>query len=83
MASSIDWGTVALGALIGVGCRKQLKSAARVAAVTAATIAGAAATAAAQVAQETSQKSPEAAAAEAWTARVNQNIDQQVAGQGN
>ena len=45
MASSIDYGTLAIGALIGVGCRKQLKSCAKVAATTAASLASAAAVA--------------------------------------
>ena len=45
MANSIDWGTLALGALVGVGCRKQIKSASRIAAATAASLAGAAAAA--------------------------------------
>ena len=45
MANSIDWGTLAVGALIGVGCKKQLKSAAKVAATTAATLASSAAVA--------------------------------------
>ena len=47
MSSSIDMGTVAVGALIGVGLHKQLKAAGRVAVVTAASLANAAATAAA------------------------------------
>ena len=45
MSNSIDWGTLALGALVGVGCRKQLKSCARVAATTAASLASSAAVA--------------------------------------
>ena len=45
MSSSIDYGTLAIGALIGVGCRKQIKSAAKVAATTAASLASAAAVA--------------------------------------
>ena len=45
MSSSIDYGTLAVGALIGVGCRKQLKAAARVAATTAASLASSAAVA--------------------------------------
>ena len=53
MASSIDYGTLAIGALIGVGCRKQLKAAARVAATTAASLASSAASAMAEVAKET------------------------------
>ena len=32
MSSSIDMGTLCLGALVGIGCRKQLKAAAKVAA---------------------------------------------------
>ena len=39
MASSIDYGTLAVGALIGIGCRKQFKAAAKVAATTAASLA--------------------------------------------
>ena len=39
MSNTIDYGTLAIGALIGVGCRKQIKSAARVAATTAASLA--------------------------------------------
>ena len=61
MSSSIDYGTLAIGALIGIGCRKQIKSASRIAAATAASLAGAAAQAVAEVAKET-EKSPEAAA---------------------
>lgn len=53
MANSIDFGTLCVGALIGMGCRKQLKAAGRIAANTAASLAGAAATAAAEVAKET------------------------------
>lgn len=64
MANSIDWGTLALGALVGVGCKEQLKAAGRVAAQTAASLASAAAQAAASVAaQETVE-------------RINRNIDQ-------
>ena len=61
MANSIDWGTLALGALVGIGCRKQLKGAAKIAASTAASLAGAAAQAVAEVAKETqkTEKSPE------------------------
>lgn len=76
--ASIDWSMVGLGALIGVGCRKQLKAAGRVAATTAAQLAGVAASAAAQVAMETS-KSPEEKAAESFLQRVDQQI---AAGQG-
>ena len=39
MSTSIDYGTLTIGALIGVGCREQLKSAAKVAATTAASLA--------------------------------------------
>ena len=55
MANSIDMGTLCIGALIGVGCRKQLKAASRVVATTAANLATVAATTAAQVAAETQQ----------------------------
>ena len=55
MANSIDFGTLAVGALIGIGCRKQIKAAARVAAVTAANLAGVAAAAATQVVDETTK----------------------------
>ena len=74
MSSSIDYGTLALGTLIGVGCRKQLKSAAKVTATMAASLAASTAQAMEQVAEET--KSPEEKAANAWL----QNVDQQVAG---
>ena len=57
MANSIDFTTLAVGALIGIGCRKQLKAAGRVAASTVASLAGVAAATAAQVAQETQSKS--------------------------
>lgn len=53
MANSIDWGTLALGALVGVGCKEQLKAAGRVAAQTAASLATVAAQAAGRVAKET------------------------------
>ena len=59
--ASIDWGTMALGALVGIGCRKQIKAAGRVAASTAASLAGVAAQAAQQVAKETTSKSSEQA----------------------
>ena len=52
MASSIDYGTLAIGALIGVGCRKQIKSAAKVAATTAASLASSAAVAVNSVAAQ-------------------------------
>ena len=74
--ANIDWGTLALGALVGVGCRKQLKATSRIAATTAASLASAAATAVAEVAKET--ESPEETAAKQWTKRV----DQQIAGNG-
>ena len=45
MSNTIDYGTLAIGALIGVGCRDQLKSAAKVAATTAASLASSAAVA--------------------------------------
>lgn len=77
MANSIDWGTLALGALVGIGCRKQLKAAGRVAATTAAQLAGVAASAAAQVAKETEKSSsPEAAAANTKVEEINRKIDQ-------
>ena len=73
MANSIDLGTLALGALVGIGCKKQLKTVGRVAATTAASLAGVAAQAAQQVANETS-KSPEEAAAQQWTQRIDQKL---------
>ena len=79
MANSIDFGTLAVGALIGIGCRKQLKAAGRVAATAAANLASVAAATAQQVAVET-LKSPEGQAAEATLQRINQQIDQQLAG---
>ena len=75
--ASIDWGTIALGALIGVGCRKRIKTAGRVAASTAANLASVAAQAAQQVAKETSSKSSEEIAA----AEMLQRVDQYLAGQ--
>lgn len=76
--ASIDWGMVSLGALVGIGCRKQLKACGRVAATTAAQLAGVAASAAQQVAMETekSSKSPEEKAAEAKVEEINRKIDQ-------
>ena len=75
MANSIDFTTLALGALVGIGCRKQLRAAGRVAATTAAQLAGVAASAAAQVAAETAEKqAPEAKAAEAMLQRIDQKI---------
>lgn len=50
MSSSIDWTTLAVGALIGVGCKNELKAAAKIAAGTAATLACACADAAADAA---------------------------------
>ena len=70
MSSSIDYGTLALGAVIGVGCKKQLKSATKVVATMAASLASSAATAAQQIAE-----SPEETAAKQFL----QGIDQQVA----
>ena len=75
MASSIDFTTLALGTLIGVGCKRQLKSAGRIAAATVANLAGVAASTAASVAKETSQ-SPEEEAAKKFL----QGVDQQIAG---
>ena len=45
MSSSIDFATLSIGALIGVGCKDQIKSCAKVAATTAASLASAAAVA--------------------------------------
>lgn len=75
--ASIDWSMVGLGALIGVGCRKQLRAAGRVAASTAAQLAGVAASAAASVAKETAKetKSPEQAAADEVLKRIDQQIE--------
>ena len=52
MSTSIDYGTLAVGALIGVGCKEQLKACAKVAATTAASLASSAALAANTVAAE-------------------------------
>ena len=71
MSNSIDWGTLTLGALIGVGCRKQIKSAGRIAANTVSVLAGAASAAADQIAQ-----SPEEKAADTWLNRMDQQIQQ-------
>lgn len=73
--ASIDWSMVGLGALVGIGCRKQLKAAGRVAATTAASLAATAATAAQQIAKET-EKSPEQVAADAKVEEINRKIDQ-------
>ena len=76
--ANIDWGTLALGALVGVGCRKQIKSASRIAASTAASLASATATAVSEIAKETQRtQSTEEAAAQQWL----QGIDQKLAGQ--
>ena len=57
--ANIDWGTMALGALVGIGCRKQLKAAGRVAAQTAVSLAGVASSVAQQVAAEAGSKTAE------------------------
>ena len=61
MSSTIDYGTLAIGALIGVGCQEQLKSAAKVAASLAANLALATAeavdTAATEVNRQVTQNS--------------------------
>ncbi len=75
--ASIDWTVLGLGALVGIGCRKQLKTCGRVAATTAASLAGVAAEAAQQVAKETSEKkAPEQKAAEDKIEEINRKIDQ-------
>ena len=75
--ANIDWGTLALGAVVGMGCRKQLRTAAKVAATTVANLAGVAAQAAAQVATETkSQQSPEEEAAQQWLNHMDQQVAQ-------
>lgn len=81
--ASIDWSTMALGALVGIGCRKQLRACGRVAAKTAASLAGVAAQAAQQVADETQKtsQSPEEQAAAEWTQRMTERMNQQLAGQ--
>ena len=56
MANTIDYGTLCLGALIGVGCRKQLKVAAKVAATTAANLAGATAAAVSEAANQIAEQ---------------------------
>ena len=56
MANTIDYGTLAIGALIGVGCKKQLKSAAKIAATTAASLASSAAIAVNSVAAQVYEK---------------------------
>lgn len=72
MANSIDFGTLALGALVGIGCREQIKTAGRVAATTAASLASVAASAAQQVAKETS---PEQQAADDKVEEINRKIE--------
>ena len=75
--ASIDWTVLGLGALVGIGCRKQLKACGRVAASTAASLAGVAAATAKQVADEASEKkSAEAEAAEQRLAEVDLKINQ-------
>ena len=60
MANTIDYGTLAIGALIGVGCKKQLKSAAKIAATTAASLASSAAVAVNSVAAQMYDQSTQA-----------------------
>ena len=82
MANSIDFTTLALGAIIGMGCRKQLKSCGRIAAATAANLAGVAAQTAAQVAEATQKsqsQSPEEEAAAEWCRRIDERIAQTAA----
>ena len=66
--ASIDWGMVGLGAVIGLGCRKQLKAAGRVAAQTAASVA--------KETAEKQTKSAEESAAEQKLEEINRKIDQ-------
>ena len=73
--ASIDWTVLGLGALVGIGCSKQLKAAGKIAATTAASLATTAAAAAQQVAKE-AEKSPEAAAADSKVEEINRKIDQ-------
>ena len=68
---AIDWGTIALGTVIGVGCHQQIKAATRVAATAAASIADATAEAIAKA-----SRSPEEEAAEAWTKKMDQQLGQ-------
>ena len=58
--SSIDYGTLVVGALIGVGCRKELKSAAKVAATTAASLASSVAVAVNSAAAQVYSEEPQA-----------------------
>ena len=84
MANTIDFTTLAVGALIGMGCKKQLRACGRIAAATAANLAGVAAATANQIAEQTKgQQDPEAAAAEQWTQRMDQQIQQQMSQNGN
>ena len=66
MANTIDFTTLTIGALIGVGCQGQLKAAAKVAATTAASLASSAAvavnSAAAQMYEQESEDQPQAPA---------------------
>ena len=73
MANSIDWGTLALGTLIGVGCREQLKSCAKVAATTAASLASSAAVAVNSVAAQMYQ--PEETQADQQSGTTTQNTN--------
>ena len=83
MANSIDFTTLALGALIGIGCKKQLRAAGRIAASTAASLAGVAAATAQQVADETQKScSLEEQAAAATLQRIDQQMQQQLQGNG-
>ncbi len=76
--ASIDWGMIGLGALVGVGCRKQLKAAGRIAASTVASLATTAAATAQQVASEASksQKSAEETAAEQKLKEIDEKMRQ-------
>lgn len=60
MANSIDWGTLALGTVIGVGCQQQLKAAAKVTAGLAANLALATAEAVDAAAAEVNHQSQQA-----------------------
>ena len=57
MASAIDYGTLAIGALIGVGCKDQLRSAAKVTASLAASLATSASAAVNAAAEQMSEDS--------------------------
>ena len=82
MANSIDFTTLAIGALIGVGCKNELKAAAKIAASAAASLATAAAVAAEQVARE-AEASPEERAAAERLKRIDQNLQGQTGQNGN